>query len=181
MIYGFAKQSGGQVRIKSEEGRGARVYLQLPTHDAEIDAVTRSEPLPESAMVSSGETVLVVDDEHSVRIFVSEALGSCGYIVIEATDSLTGLQLLRSDTRIDLLVTDIGLPGGIDGRQMADTGRCTRPGLPILFMTGYAQPHVLDNAQLEPDIAVLTKPFTLEALALNVNNLLRKYSHDCLR
>ena len=143
MIYGFAKQSGGQVRIKSEEGRGARVYLQLPTHDAEIDAVTRSEPLPESAMVSSGETVLVVDDEHSVRIFVSEALGSCGYIVIEATDSLTGLQLLRSDTRIDLLVTDIGLPGGI--------------------------------------IAVLTKPFTLEALALNVNNLLRKYSHDCLR
>jgi len=176
MIYGFAKQSGGQVRIKSEEGRGARVYLQLPTHIAEIDAVTRSEPLPESAMASSGETVLVVDDEPSVRMFVSEALGSCGYIVIEAADSLAGLQLLHSDTRIDLLVTDIGLPGGIDGRQMADTGRSTRPTLPVLFMTGYAQPYALENAQLEPNTAVLTKPFALEALALNVNNLLRKCS-----
>jgi PAS domain S-box-containing protein len=174
MIYGFAKQSGGQVRIKSEEGRGARVYLQLPTHNAEIDAVTRREPLTESAVASSGETVLVVDDEPSVRMFVSEALGSYGYIVIEAADSLAGLQLLRSDTRIDLLVTDIGLPGGVDGRQMADTGRCTRPGLPILFMTGYAQPHALENAQLEPNTAVLTKPFALEALALNVNNLLRR-------
>ncbi|MFJ4156325.1 PAS domain-containing protein [Pseudomonas sp. NPDC089752] len=174
MIYGFAKQSGGQVRIKSEEGGGARVYLQLPTHKAEIEVVTRCEPLAESAVASSGETVLVVDDEPSVRMFVSEALGSCGYIVIEAADSLAGLQLLRSDTRIDVLVTDIGLPGGIDGRQMADTGRRSRPGLPVLFMTGYAQPHVLDNAQLEADTAVVTKPFALETLALNVNNLLRK-------
>lgn len=173
MIYGFAKQSGGQVRIESEEGRGARVYLQLPSHEAEITALARSEPLTESPMTSSGETVLVVDDEPSVRMFVSEALGGCGYIVIEAADSLAGLQLLRSDTRIDLLVTDIGLPGGIDGTQRADTGRGTRPGLPVLFMTGYAQPHVLDNAQLELKTAVLTKPFALEALTLHVNALLR--------
>lgn len=177
MIYGFAKQSGGQVRIESEVGQGARVYLQLPSHKVEVDAAGRAEPLPESELACSGETVLVVDDEPSVRMFVSESLGSCGYIVIEATDSLAGLQLLRSDTRIDLLVTDIGLPGGADGRQMADTGRSIRPGLPVLFMTGYAQPTVLDNAQLEPDTAVLTKPFTLEALTLNVNTLLR----DCKR
>ncbi|MDH0733211.1 PAS domain-containing protein [Pseudomonas sichuanensis] len=174
MIYGFAKQSGGQVRIDSEEGHGARVYLQLPSHEAETAALARSEPLAEPPMTCSGETVLVVDDEPSVRMFVSEALGGCGYIVIEAADSLAGLQLLRSDTRIDLLVTDIGLPGGIDGRQMADTGRGIRPGLPVLFMTGYAQPHVLDNAQLELKTAVLTKPFALETLTLNVNNLLRK-------
>ncbi|HDS0919575.1 TPA: PAS domain-containing protein [Pseudomonas putida] len=173
MIYGFAKQSGGQVRIESEVGQGARVYLQLPSHKVEVDAAGRTEPLPESEPTSSGETVLVVDDEPSVRMFVSESLGSCGYIVIEATDSLAGLQLLRSDTRIDLLVTDIGLPGGTDGRQMADTGRSIRPGLPVLFMTGYAQPNVLDNAQLQPNTAVLTKPFTLEALTLNVNALLK--------
>ncbi|WP_043199955.1 hybrid sensor histidine kinase/response regulator [Pseudomonas putida] len=172
MIYGFAKQSGGQVRIESEEGRGARVYLQLPSHKVEVDAAVRTESLPESQHTSSGETVLVVDDEPSVRMFVSESLGSCGYTVIEATDSLAGLQLLRSDTRIDLLVTDIGLPGGIDGRQMADTGRSSRPGLPVLFMTGYAQPHILENAPLEPNTAVLTKPFTLEALTLNVKTLL---------
>jgi len=173
MIYGFAKQSGGQVRIESEVGQGARVYLQLPSHEVEVDAAGRAEPLPESELISSGETVLVVDDEPSVRMFVSESLGSCGYIVIEATDSLAGLQLLRSDTRIDLLVTDIGLPGGIDGRQMANTGRSFRPGLPVLFMSGYAQPNILDNAQLEPNTAVLTKPFTLEALTLNVNALLK--------
>ncbi|MEW9901925.1 hybrid sensor histidine kinase/response regulator [Pseudomonas putida] len=173
MIYGFAKQSGGQVRIESEEGNGTRVYLQLPSHEAEAAASARSEPSNESPVISSGETILVVDDEPSVRMFVSEALGGCGYIVIEAADSLAGLQLLRSDTRIDLLVTDIGLPGGIDGRQMADTGRGTRPGLPVLFMTGYAQPHVLDNAQLELKTAVLTKPFALEALTLHVNALLR--------
>ncbi|MEX5502168.1 PAS domain-containing protein [Pseudomonas putida] len=177
MIYGFAKQSGGQVRIESEAGQGARVYLQLPSHEVEVELAGRAEPSPESELTSSGETVLVVDDEPSVRMFVSESLSSCGYIVIEATDSLAGLQLLRSDTRIDLLVTDIGLPGGTDGRQMADTGRSIRPGLPVLFMTGYAQPTVLDNAQLEPDTAVLTKPFTLEALTLNVNTLLR----DCKR
>jgi len=174
MIYGFAKQSGGQVRIESEVGQGARVYLQLPSHKVEVVAAGRAEPLPESELACSGETVLVVDDEPSVRMFVSESLGSCGYIVIEATDSLAGLQLLRSDTRIDLLVTDIGLPGGTDGRQMADTGRSIRPGLPVLYMTGYAQPNVLDNAQLEPDTAVLTKPFTLEALTLNVNALLKR-------
>ncbi|MFP3443490.1 PAS domain-containing protein [Pseudomonas sp. SIMBA_067] len=172
MIYGFAKQSGGQVRIESEAGQGTRVFLQLPSHEVEVDAAGRAEPSPESELTSSGETVLVVDDEPSVRMFVSESLGSCGYIVIEATDSLAGLQLLRSDTRIDLLVTDIGLPGGIDGRQMANTGRSFRPGLPVLFMTGYAQPNILDNAQLEPNTAVLTKPFTLEALTLNVNALL---------
>ncbi|AGN79068.1 MULTISPECIES: PAS domain-containing sensor histidine kinase [Pseudomonas] len=173
MIYGFAKQSGGQVRIESQVGRGARVYLQLPSLKVEADAAGRTEPLPESELTSSGETVLVVDDEPSVRMFVSESLGSCGYIVIEATDSLAGLQLLRSDTRIDLLVTDIGLPGGTDGRQMANTGRSIRPGLPVLFMTGYAQPKILDNAQLEPNTAVLTKPFTLETLTLTVNALLK--------
>jgi len=122
--------------------------------------------------------VLVVDDEPSVRMFVSETLGSCGYVVIEAADSLAGLQLLRSDTRIDLLVTDIGLPGGIDGRQMAQAARISRPGLPVLFMTGYVQPHVLGEAPLDADTAVLTKPFALEALTLNVSTLLGQRKHS---
>ncbi|MNC59284.1 Sporulation initiation phosphotransferase F [compost metagenome] len=107
-------------------------------------------------------------------MFVSETLGSCGYVVIEAADSLAGLQLLRSDIRIDLLVTDIGLPGGIDGRQMAQTARLCRPGLPVLFMTGYAQPHVLSDTPMEANTAVLTKPFALDALTLNVNVLLKQ-------
>ena len=174
MIYGFAKQSGGQVRIESVEDHGTRVYLQLPSQTARITAPERMEPLDETTLSASGETVLVVDDEPSVRMFVSEMLDNCGYRVVEAADSLAGLQLLCSDTQIDLLVTDIGLPGGIDGRQMADEGRRARPGLPILFMTGYAQPNVLDSVQLEPCTAVLTKPFSLEALMLNIRALLRK-------
>ncbi len=174
MIYGFAKQSGGQVRIESHEGKGTRVYLQLPSHAVQAEAPYPARPATEAPWASAGETVLVVDDEPSVRLFVSEVLGNYGYVVIEAADSLAGLQLLRSDTRIDLLVTDIGLPGGIDGRQMAQAGRETRPGLPVLFMSGYAQPHVLDDTPADPLTAVMGKPFALEALTRNVEGLLRR-------
>ncbi|MCT8165188.1 MULTISPECIES: PAS domain-containing sensor histidine kinase [unclassified Pseudomonas] len=174
MIYGFAKQSGGQVRIESREGRGTRVYLQLPSHVGQAEAPHLAHAPDERPLALPDETVLVVDDEPSVRLFVSEVLGSYGYVVIEAADSLAGLQLLRSDTRIDLLVTDIGLPGGIDGWQMAETGRETRPGLPVLFISGYAQPHLLDSTPSDPLSAVLTKPFALEALTLSVEGLLRR-------
>ncbi|WP_462402219.1 hybrid sensor histidine kinase/response regulator [Pseudomonas sp. Marseille-QA0332] len=171
MIYGFARQSGGQVRIHSEEGKGTQVYLQLPSHVSQTQAPVRREVAPRLRPVVSGETVLVVDDEPSVRMFVSEALGNLGYVVVQAADSLAGLQLLRSDTRIDLLVTDVGLPGGMDGRQMAAAARAARPGLPILLMTGYVQPQVLDDQPLEPGMLVLTKPFALEGLIQCVASL----------
>jgi CheY-like chemotaxis protein len=108
-------------------------------------------------------------------MFVSEALGSLGYRVIEAADGLSGLQLLQSDTPIDLLVTDIGLPGGIDGRRMADAARKCRPNLPVLLMTGYAEPSIVSSQPLELGTVVLTKPFALEALVLNVSTLLGKH------
>jgi CheY-like chemotaxis protein len=116
--------------------------------------------------------VLVVDDEPTVRLFVSEALIGRGYVVIEAADSHAGLQLLRSDTPIDLLLTDIGLPGGLDGRQMAEAARECRPGLAVLFMTGYAQPLKPDQAPLDACTRLLTKPFTLSALTGTVHELL---------
>lgn len=178
MIYGFAKQSGGQVRIESEPGKGTRVLLQLPGHTTAVDAPQAQPGERAEPTAAAGETVLVVDDESSVRMFVSETLGSYGYVVIEAADSLAGLQLLRSDIRIDLLVTDIGLPGGLDGRQMAEAGRQSRPDLPVLLMTGYAQPEVLDRQPLESTMAILTKPFALEALTSQVNALLRPQAGD---
>ncbi|MGG5288786.1 PAS domain-containing protein [Pseudomonas shirazensis] len=178
MIYGFAKQSGGQVRIESEPGKGTRVLLQLPGHSAALDAPQAQPGECAKPTAAAGETVLVVDDESSVRMFVSETLGSYGYVVIEAADSLAGLQLLRSDIRIDLLVTDIGLPGGLDGRQMAEAGRQSRPDLPVLLMTGYAQPEVLDRQPLESSMAILTKPFALESLTSQVNALLRPQADD---
>lgn len=172
MIYGFAKQSGGQVKIESEPGKGTQVYLQLPSQAVKAEALHTVTPMIEAPVASAGETILVVDDESSVRLFVSEILGSLGYVVVEAADSQAGLQVLRSDVRIDLLVTDVGLPGGMDGRQMSVAARRTRPGLPVLFMTGYAQTFVLDQCHQELSTAVLTKPFALEALISQVGALL---------
>jgi CheY-like chemotaxis protein len=172
MVYGFAKQSGGQIRIHSEPGRGTHVYLQLPYRPAQAVAPVPAPKEVEAELVTSGGVVLVVDDEASVRMFVTETLGSFGYHVIEAADGLAALQLLGSDTPIDLLVTDIGLPGGLDGRQLAEAGRECRPQLPVLFMTGYARPSLLDDCTLQPATALLIKPFALEALIPVLNALL---------
>jgi CheY-like chemotaxis protein len=150
----------------------------LPYHAAQISAPAEPETKVEIEPVVSGETVLVVDDEPTVRMFVSEALGSLGYLIIEAGDSQAGLQVLRSDTPIDLLVTDIGLPGGLDGRQMAQAGRACKPGLAVLFMTGYAEPLIADQQPLDSSTAVLTKPFGLEALTSNVKALLGTVACD---
>jgi PAS domain S-box-containing protein len=174
MVYGFVKQSGGQVRIRSEEGKGTQVYLQLPYREADVERPAQGETSLEAAGMWSGETVLVVDDEPSVRMFVTEALGSQGYRIIEAADGVAGLQILQSDTHVDLLVTDIGLPGAIDGRQMAQAARESRPELPVLLMTGYTDPAVVGNPSLEPATAVLTKPFALDTLISKVRQLSSK-------
>ncbi|MBD8732458.1 hybrid sensor histidine kinase/response regulator [Pseudomonas sp. CFBP 13710] len=172
MIYGFARQSGGLVKIQSRPGLGTTVSLYLPRHCAglETEAVVPSQaPID---LGGSGETVLVVDDEASVRGSVAELLESLGYVVLQAGDSAQGRDLLQSAARIDLLVTDVGLPGGLNGRQMAELGRSARPGLPVLYITGYAQNLALDQCHLQPCTEVLTKPFALEALSERVRMLI---------
>ena len=171
MIHGFAKQSGGQVRIYSELGQGTTVCLYMPRHDGEADTDETAPTLGEAARAKQGETVLIVDDEPSVRMLVTEVLEDLGYTAIEAADSVAGLKLLQSDMRIDLLVTDVGLPGGMNGRQMADAGRQRRADLKVLFITGYAENSVIGNGHLEPGMAVLTKPFAMEALASRIKEL----------
>ncbi|MBE7185723.1 MAG: PAS domain S-box protein [Methylobacterium mesophilicum] len=173
MIYGFAQQSGGQVRIHSGVGQGTTVTIYLPRHHGEaVQDESGPEPEP-AAFAKVGETVLIVDDEPTVRLLASEVLGDLGYAVIEAADSIAGLKLLRSDARIDLLVTDVGLPGGMNGRQMADAGRVVRPGLKTLFITGYAENAALGDGHLEPRMQVLTKPFAVEALAARIRDLMK--------
>ena len=137
MIYGFAKQSGGQVRIYSEVGEGTTLCLYLPRHvgeaatdDASVADLTRA------PRAEQGETVLVVDDEPTVRMLVTEVLDDLGYTAIEASDGLAGLMVLQSSVRVDLLVTDVGLPGGLNGRQMVDAARVNRPDLKVPFITG---------------------------------------------
>ena len=172
MIYGFAKQSDGQVRIYSELGQGTMVCLYLPRHLGEAES---GEPVPELAgapRAEQGETVLVVDDEPTVRMLVTEVLEDLGYTAIEAADGASGLKVLQSDVRIDLLVTDVGLPGGVNGRQVADAARVTRPDLKVLFITGYAENAVVSHGHLDPGMHVLTKPFAMEALASRIKELI---------
>jgi len=171
MIYGFARQSGGQARIESEVGRGTAVTLYLPRHHGAAESDDTA-ALPGGAPAGRGETVLVVDDEPSVRMLVTEALEDLGYTAIEATDSVTGLKVLQSDVRIDLLITDVGLPGGMNGRQMADAGRERRPALKVLFITGYAENAALGDGRLAPGMHVLTKPFAMDALGTRIRDLI---------
>lgn len=173
MIYGFAKQSGGQVRISSELGKGTSMCIYLPRYHGEAGASTAAPAQSAAALTGSCGTILIVDDEPTVRLLLTDVLGDLGYTLIEAADSLTGLKLLQSDVSIDLLITDVGLPGGMNGRQMADAGREVRPGLKTLFITGYAESAALGNSSLGAGMQVLTKPFSIDILATRVLELLR--------
>ncbi len=172
MIYGFTKQSGGQVRIYSELGRGTTVCLYLPRHIGSAETAELAPELADAPRAQQGETVLVVDDEPTIRMLVAEVLQDLGYTAIEAADGSSGLRVLQSDVRIDLLVTDVGLPGGINGRQVADAARVTRPNLKVLFITGYAENAVVSHGHLDPGMHVVTKPFAMEALASRIKDLI---------
>jgi PAS domain S-box-containing protein len=172
MIYGFAQQSGGQVRIYSEVGHGTMVSIYLPRHRGAADPDDAPPPAALATQSGAGETVLVVDDEPAVRMLVTDILHDLGYTAIEAADGAAGLKILQSQARIDLLVSDVGLPGMMNGRQMADAARVDRPGLKVLFITGFAENALLNNGQLEPGMSVLTKPFPVDTLAARIRELI---------
>lgn len=172
MIYGFAKQSGGQVRIESTLGHGTTIHLFLPRHSEAAKTSDDAADFASAPRASAGETVLIVDDEPSVRMLVTEVLAELGYTAIEAADGASALMVLRSDTRIDLLVTDVGLPGGMNGRQLADFGRTARPELKVLFITGYAEKAAMGDVGLSAGMAILTKPFAMDGLATRIKDLL---------
>ncbi|MET0281974.1 MAG: PAS domain-containing protein [Steroidobacteraceae bacterium] len=174
MIYGFAQQSGGQVHIESAPGAGTTVCLYLPRYigEAEQNAIHPDDTaaLPQAR---HGETILIVDDEAPVRTMVNELLSEVGYSTIEAADGNAGLCVLKSDLHIDLLVTDVGLPGGMNGRQLADHARSLRPDLKVIFITGYSQHELITSAQsLRGEVAVMTKPFELDELAHRIHHML---------
>jgi PAS domain S-box-containing protein len=172
MVYGFARQSGGVVRLHSRPGKGTTVTLHLPRHRGGMPA----EPAPAVAgdgrcHAQGNETVLVVEDEAVVLDVLTEVLHDLGYRTLHATDGPAGLEVLRGAERLDLLVTDVGLPGGMNGRQLADQARLLRPGLKVLFVTGYAEAATLGTASLEPGMALLTKPFSVETLAERIRDM----------
>ncbi len=168
MVYGFARQSGGQVRIYSEIGQGTTMCLYFPRHYGEEGEVTTDLESARATRTQSGKTVLVVDDEPTVRVLVVEVLEDLGFTVLEAGDGAAGLRILQSGTPIDLLISDVGLPGGLNGRQLADAARTIRPDLQVLFITGYAENAIIGNGQLAPGMRILTKPFVVETFAARV-------------
>jgi PAS domain S-box-containing protein len=172
MIYGFVRQSGGQVRIYSEVGQGTMVCLYLPRHVGDATREEEEVDAMEAPRAEQGETVLIVDDEPTVRMLMTEVLEDLGYRAIEASDGASALKLLQSDVRIDLLVTDVGLPGGINGRQVADAGRAVRTDLKVLFITGYAENAVVSHGHLAPGMQVMTKPFGMDELASRIKELI---------
>jgi len=171
MVYGFVRQSGGQARIYSEPGHGTKLCLYLPRY-AGTDEVVEPAATSRRPQRGEGETVLVVDDEPTVRMLVKEVLGELGYRSLEAEDGAAGLKILQSDRRVDLLVTDVGLPGGMNGRQLADAALIARPDMKILFITGYAENTVLGQDHLRPHMHIVTKPFSLETLGRRIREII---------
>jgi PAS domain S-box-containing protein len=174
MIYGFVRQSNGHVRIYSEEGFGTAVKLYLPRYRGEAGIEAAPEVQAKQPHAGAGETVLVVEDEAVVRLLIVEVLEDLGYVPLEAENAAAGLRVLRAGARIDLLVTDVGLPGGMNGRKLADAARQIQPGLKVLFITGYAQNAAIGNGILEPGMAMLTKPFALDALGTKIRFMIEE-------
>lgn len=172
MVYGFAQQSRGHVRIESRVDHGTRVMLYLPRATVGAIAAVEAEAAAATLPQGRGEVVMVVEDDPAVRLLVLDVLADLGYRTIEAVDSAAAMPVLQSAVPIDLLVTDVGLPG-INGRQLAEFARQQRPGLRVLFMTGYAE-HATTRAEfLEPGMDLIAKPFAIDDFAQRVEQIVR--------
>ncbi|MGK9419171.1 ATP-binding protein [Pseudomonas cedrina] len=170
MIYGFARQSHGHVTIYSEVDKGTTVSLFLPRYMGEI--INPEAPNPTLApFANRGETVLIVEDDPAVRVLVSTVLKELGYAYVEAGDAHTAVPIIESGQRIDLMISDVGLPG-MNGRQLAEIGRQLRPGLKVLFITGYAEHAAVRGGFLDPGMQLITKPFTFDLLTAKVREMI---------
>jgi signal transduction histidine kinase/CheY-like chemotaxis protein len=170
MIYGFARQSHGHVTLHSEVGKGTTVSLFLPRF---VGEVTADAPLDSTLppFANAGETVLIVEDDPAVRVLVSQVLSELGYAFVEAADADSALPIIESGQRIDLLISDVGLPG-MNGRQLAEIGRQIRPDLKVLFITGYAEHAAVRGGFLDPGMQLITKPFTFDLLTAKVREMI---------
>jgi signal transduction histidine kinase/CheY-like chemotaxis protein len=177
MIHGFVKQSRGHMRIYSEEGQGTIVKIYLPRHSQALEpaaAPAVAADTGEAPRASDGEVVLMVEDDDGVREFAHSALESLGYRVLAGRDAAEALALLRNAERVDLMFTDVVLPGGINGRQFSEQARALRPSLPILFTTGYTRNAIVHGGRLDPDVRLLSKPYTRDLLARAVRNVIEE-------
>jgi CheY-like chemotaxis protein len=179
MVHGFVKQSGGHVRIYSELGHGTTVKIYLPRLRAgeEMAASPGGMVVQTAAPVEPAhpdETVLVVEDNDSVREYARFALEELGYTVLEASTAEEALAIVDSGARIDLLFTDVVLPGGVSGRQLSDRILAQKPDMPVLFTTGYTRNTIVHHGRLDPDVHLLNKPYTQQDLVRIVRRVLNR-------
>jgi PAS domain S-box-containing protein len=171
-VYGFAKQSGGTVQLASEPGRGTSVEIYLPRIEGEAEPARPTGEKTGMPRAVAGETILIVEDEHDVRSHAAGLLRELGYRVAEAGTGASALEMLAAHPDIALVLTDVGLPGGMNGRQLADIARRNRPDLRVLFTTGHARDAIVHNGKLDADVVLLAKPFRFDEFAGKVHDML---------
>ena len=174
MIYGFVQQSGGHVLLRSAEGHGTTVAIYLPRYmgaEMGVETIEGVAPIPQA---EAGVAVLLVEDKPAVRMVMADVLRDNGYTVMEANTGDHALRQIRSSARIDLLLSDVGLPGGMNGRQLADAAREHRPHLKVLFVTGYDEQAALGSGLMAQGMAILTKPFNISSFSAKVQGLMDK-------
>lgn len=171
-VYGFVKQSEGHIKIYSEPGEGTTVKIYLARYIEAADERPAEPAASAIPMATRRETILVVEDDDDVRANSVDSLRELGYRVVEAPDGPSALRLIELDASIQLLFTDVGLPGGMNGRQLADEARRRRPGLNVLFTTGYARNAIVHHGRLDPGVELIVKPYTYEALARKIRAML---------
>jgi PAS domain S-box-containing protein len=171
-VYGFVRQSGGHIRVYSEVGEGTTVKIYLPRllGDA-ATAETRTDSAP-PPIHGGPESILVVEDHEDLRAFSTGVLRELGYRVLEAANGPSALAVLQAAPEVDLLFTDVVLPEGMDGRRLADEAQRRRPGIKVLFTTGYTRNAIVHNGRLDPGVELIGKPFSFEALAAKVRRVL---------
>ena len=172
MVYGFAKQSGGHAKIYSELGHGTTVKLYLPRSRVAADSPVLAETA--SAEERGNETILIVEDDELVRSTVERILKELGYGILLASTADDALPILQSDVHIDLLFTDVVLPGTIDGKALAKQAKILRPGLPVLYSSGYTKDSIIHQGRLDADVNLLSKPYKKADLAQRLRAMLNK-------
>jgi len=167
-VYGFVRQSAGHVKIYSEVNEGTTVKIYLPRYQGEVNSVKIQDRRTDAAHAIGNETILVVEDDDALRNFTTESLRELGYRVLEAASGAAALQILGNNNDVDLLFTDVVMPGGVNGRQLADDTARRRPMLKVLFTTGYTRNAIVHHGRLDPGIHLLSKPFSFQELAARV-------------
>jgi CheY-like chemotaxis protein len=171
MVFGFVKQSGGHIKVYSELGQGSCLKLYFPRLRADLQQSNTVTPAEAPLRGATGCTVLVAEDDNGVRSFIVHSLWELGYGVCEAADGSSALEMLQAEPKVDLLLSDVGLPR-MNGRKLAEAAQRLRPGLKVLFMTGYTRNAIVHGGRLDPDVALLPKPFTAAMLARKVIEVL---------